>query len=216
MGRQYVTLTGDLEQLRKQLDGLVQQANPGLLQAYGVGPDTAGSLLVAAGGNPERMTSEVAFAALCGVAPVDASSGKTSNHRLSRGGNREANNALWRIAMVRMQRDPQTQAYVARRTAEGLSKRAIVRCLKRFIAREIYHHLVHPVPAVRTDDLRARRQQLHLPLRVPAAELGITEITISRLERGLDVTARHVQRYQTWPPNKRHPRLDIHRSIRGW
>ena len=107
------------------------------------------ALLVAAGDNPERLATEQSFAALCGASPVQASSGNTRRHRLNRGGDREANSALWRIVLVRMKTHPPTRAYVTRRTAEGISKRDIMRCLKRYVAREIYHHLNPTPPAAR-------------------------------------------------------------------
>jgi transposase len=106
-----------------------------------VGPDTAAMLLVAAGDRPGRLRSEAAWAHLCGVAPIPASSGKVRRHRLNPGGNREANHALWRIVITRMSAHPATRAYVARRTKEGLSKKEIIRCLKRYVAREVYHYL---------------------------------------------------------------------------
>jgi transposase len=98
-------------------------------------------LLTAAGDHPERLRSEAAWAHLCGTAPIPASSGKTSRHRLNRGGNREANQALWRIVITRMSSHPATRAYVDRRTRQGLSKKEIIRCLKRYVAREVYRHL---------------------------------------------------------------------------
>jgi transposase len=108
----------------------------------GVGPDVAAKLLIAEGDNPHRLRSEAAFAALCGASPLDASSGKQQRHRLNRGGDRQANNALWTIAMVRMSSDPPTRAYVQRRTKEGLTKPEIIRCLKRYIARETHHAIL--------------------------------------------------------------------------
>ena len=108
---------------------------------YGVGPDTAALLLVAAGDHPERLRSESSRAHLCGVAPIPASSGKVSRHRLNRGGNREANHALWRIVVTRMSAHPATRAYLERRAREGLSKKEIIRCLKRYVAREVYPYL---------------------------------------------------------------------------
>jgi transposase len=92
------------------------------------------------------MRSEAAFASLCGVSPVPASSGKTNRHRLNHGGDRVANNALWRIVMVRLTCDPRTKKYMARRTTEGLSRREIIRCLKRYVAREVYSALVALAP----------------------------------------------------------------------
>ena len=120
---------------------LVTATAPSLLALHGVGTHTAALLLVAAGDNAERITSEAAFAHLCGVAPIHASSGKTIRHRLNRGGNRQANHALWRIVFTRMGSDPRTRAYVERRTLEGRSKPEIMRVLKRYVAREVYRHL---------------------------------------------------------------------------
>lgn len=112
---------------------------PSLLGINGVGLDSAGQLLVTVGDNPERITNEAAFAHLCGVAPIPASSGKTTGkHRLNRGGDRAANAALYRIVLSRLRHDPATRAYVERRTANGKSKKDIIRCLKRYVAREIY------------------------------------------------------------------------------
>ncbi|HZQ83678.1 MAG TPA: IS110 family transposase, partial [Acidimicrobiales bacterium] len=107
----------------------------------GVGPDVASALLVAAGDNPERLRSERTFAHLCGVAPLDASSGKHERHRLSRAGDRQANSALWRVVMTRLTCDPRTKDYVERRMKEGLTKREAMRCLKRYVAREVFAHL---------------------------------------------------------------------------
>ncbi len=121
---------------------MVAEAAPALLALPGVGTYVAGALLVAAGDNPERLSSEAAFARLCGVAPLPASSGKTNRHRLNRGGDRIANNALWGIVLVRMGTDPRTKNYVERRTKEGLSKKEIIRCLKRYVARDVYRRLV--------------------------------------------------------------------------
>ncbi len=116
-------------------------------ETFGVGPDTAGALLVAAGDNPDRLRSEAAFSMLCGASPVEASSGKTVRHRLNRGGDRQANAALYRIVIVRMRYHAPTRAYVERRTAQGLSKPEINRCLKRYVARQVYgilHDTVTP------------------------------------------------------------------------
>jgi len=117
---------------------LTKKAAPKLLARFGVVPHTAATLLITAGDNPTRLHSEAALAALCGTSPLQASSGKVQPHRLNRGGDRQANNALWTIAMVRMRSDARTRQYVARRTSEGLSKKEIYRCLKRYIVRELY------------------------------------------------------------------------------
>lgn len=138
LAQRWTNLTAELRSLDAALRRLTQHAAGRLLERFGVSPQTAATLLVAAGDNPERLRSEAALAALCGASPLQASSGKSVRHRLNRGGNRAANNALWTIAMVRMRGDPRTRAYVARRTAEGMSPKEIQRCLKRYIARELY------------------------------------------------------------------------------
>jgi transposase len=141
LGRRVQAINDDAEVLDAHLADLVEATAPGLLALHGVGVDTAAILLVAAGDNPERLRTEAAWASLCGVAPLPASSGKITRHRLNRGGNRQANHALWRITLTRMSSDPRTRAYVARRLDEGLTKPEIMRVLKRYIARETYQHL---------------------------------------------------------------------------
>jgi transposase len=116
----------------------VRQTAPGLLARPGIGPVCAAQLLATAGDNPDRRASEAAFAALCGVSPVEHSSGKTQRHRLNRGGDRAANSALWTIATNRLIHDPRTRTYAERRTATGSSRKEILRLLKRYIAREVF------------------------------------------------------------------------------
>jgi transposase len=147
LARRWQQLQSELTQLDTQLQTLVTSVAPTLVALPGVGVDTAGQLLVTAGDNPQRLRGEASFAHLCGTAPIPASSGRTHRHRLNRGGDRQANHALWRIALVRMRCHPPTRAYVQRRTNQGLSKLDIMRCLKRYIAREVYHHLtsLHPI-----------------------------------------------------------------------
>ena len=142
VARRYEALSVEIAELDAHLDRLVAQAAPELVSLPGIGTDNAATLLIVAGDNPERLGSEASFANLCGVAPIEASSGKVVRHRLNRGGNREANRALYMICLARMRRDRRTKEYVARRTAEGKSKREIIRCLKRYIAREIYRVLI--------------------------------------------------------------------------
>jgi transposase len=141
LGRRAEFLDGQIERLDDLIVPLVAARAPGLMALYGVGPETAALLLVAAGDHPERLRSEAAWAHLCAVAPIPASSGKRTRHRLNRGGDRQANHALWRIVITRMSSHPATRAYVERRTAEGLSKKEIIRCLKRYVAREVYPQL---------------------------------------------------------------------------
>lgn len=120
-----------------EIKTLITVTAPRLVEQVGVGNEVAGQLLITAGDNPERLKSEAAFAALCGVSPLPASSGRTDRHRLNRGGDRAANTALYTVVMVRMRYDQRTRDYVARRTAQGLTKREIMRCLKRYVAREL-------------------------------------------------------------------------------
>ena len=141
LGRRAEFLDGQLERLDELIVPLVTTRAPGLLALYGVGADTAALLLVAAGDHPERLRSEAAWAHLCAAAPIPASSGKVTRHRLNPGGDRQANHALWRIVITRMSSHPPTRTYVERRTKEGSSKKEIIRCLKRYVAREIYPHL---------------------------------------------------------------------------
>jgi transposase len=141
LARRHAALTEEIDELDALIAPLVAQINPDLLARTGVGADVAGQLLVTAGQNTDRLHSEPAFAMLCGAAPIPASSGKTHRHRLNRGGDRQANAALHRVVLCRMRWDPRTRAYVERRTTEGLSKKDIIRCLKRMIARELYYVL---------------------------------------------------------------------------
>ena len=138
LARRHQQLSAEITDLDAVLEPLVAAINPGLLAANGVGTDVAGQLLVSAGENHDRLASEAAFAMLCGVAPIPASSGKTTRHRLNRGGDRQANAVLYRVALCRLRWDPRTRDYMQRRTKEGLSKKEIIRCLKRYIARELY------------------------------------------------------------------------------
>lgn len=138
LARRFEALTAEIRELDIDLATLTKAAAPRLLAQHGIGVETAGKLLVAAGDNPHRLRNEAAVAALCGASPVEASSGKITRHRLNRGGDRQANNALWTIAFCRLHTDPTTQAYANRRTKEGKSDRDIMRCLKRYIARQLH------------------------------------------------------------------------------
>jgi transposase len=141
IARRIEAFDSEIRELDATLAHLVREAAPATIALAGIGVDHAGQLLVTAGQNPERLRSDAAFARLCGAAPMPASSGRTSRHRLSRGGDRQANRALHMAVVVRLRRCPRTRAYVERRTAEGLSKPEIMRCLKRYLAREVYHAL---------------------------------------------------------------------------
>jgi transposase len=135
-------LDRELAELDEKIESLLLATAPDLMALFGVGPDTAASLLVAAGDNPERLHSEAAWAHLCGVSPVPADSGKNAGHfRRHQGGDRQANSALWRIAMVRIAHDPETTHYFDRRVKKGRTKRDVIRILQRYIAREVYRYL---------------------------------------------------------------------------
>jgi transposase len=138
LAERYQLLSAEVATLDTELDRLTAKAAPGLVALFGVGPDSAGALLVAAGDNPGRLRSDAAFSMLCGASPIQASSGKTIRHRLNRGGDRQANAALHRIVVVRLRWHQPTRDYMARRLTEGKSKAEIIRCLKRYVAREVF------------------------------------------------------------------------------
>lgn len=141
LARRWLLLHEEIERHDRELERMVQDKAPKLMQSHGISTMTVAEMLILVGDNPERIKSESALAKMCGVCPIPASSGKTNRMRLNRGGNRQANAAIYRVAIVRMRDDQQTKAYAARRTAEGKTKREIVRCIKRYIVREIYRAL---------------------------------------------------------------------------
>ena len=152
LGRRYLELHDEIADLDTMIVAIVDELAPALVARNSIGHETAAQLLLTAGDNVQRLRSEASFAALCGVSPVPASSGKTTRHRLSRGGDRAANSALHIIAIGRLRTDPRTQAYVAKRITEGHSKLEAIRCLKRYIAREVFSLIKqrsqerHPAP----------------------------------------------------------------------
>ena len=144
----YQSLTDEIRGLDCHLERLVEQtAPPQLLAMCGIGTQTAADLLITAGTNPDRISNQKSFAALCGTSPVDASSGRHQRHRLNRGGDRQANAALYRIVIVRLRYHQPTRQYMQRRLQEGLTKTEIIRCLKRYVAKDIFNTLTHPQPA---------------------------------------------------------------------
>ena len=142
LARRVKAFNTEMKQIDRMLISLLEQTAPSLLALYGVGPDSAASLLVAAGDNSDRISAEGSWARLCGVTPLPANSGKVNaRYRLNRGGDRQANAALYRIVLTRMSSHQQTRAYVTRRRAEGLNTPEIMRCLKRYVARQTFKHL---------------------------------------------------------------------------
>jgi transposase len=149
LARRIHALEDEIKALDTEMADIIKNAAPKLLALQGVGTDVAAALLVAAGDNPTRMKNENSFAAMAGVSPLPEGSGKTNGkHRLNTGGNRDANNALWRIVLTRMQHDPRTKAYVTRRTAQGKDKKYVMRALKRYVAREVYSALMADQPTL--------------------------------------------------------------------
>lgn len=198
LAQRYQRLDEEIQSYDADLAELVDSVNPALVQAKGISAITAAQLLITAGDNPERVASEAAFAMLCGAAPIPASSGRTNRHRLNRGGDRAANSALHRIALVRLATDPGTRAYADKRLSESKSKKDVLRCLKRAIAREVYRLIVHPQPAETSDDLRPARQRQGLTLTRAANALGCSPLKLSRLERGHINDVKFLHEYRTW------------------
>ncbi|HEY1278313.1 MAG TPA: IS110 family transposase [Acidimicrobiales bacterium] len=185
--------------LETRIGELAAAVSPALMGLCGVGPHVAAQLLAAAGDNPDRMRSEAALAKLCGACPIPASSGKTTRHRLNRGGDRRANNALFTMVLVRMRHDPATRAYVARRRAEGKTGKEIMRCLKRFVAREVFQALTNPPADLPTGhELRQLRLQLGLSLAAVCNAVGTTPTRLSNIERGHVHDTRLARRARSW------------------
>ncbi len=198
LAQRHQFLTTQADALEDQLRDLVAASNLALLAAKGVGPITAAQLLVTAGGNPDRLHTEASFAALCGTAPVPASSGKTTRHRLSRGGDRHANSALHTIAVVRMSSDPRTRKFVSEQRAKGRDNKELLRILKRAIVRDVYKHLCRPNSVATIDDLRRTRQAKNIPLSKASDALGTCAIHVSRIERGIVHDRDFADRYRAW------------------
>ena len=153
LATRWLHLSAELDELNSTLAMLTKTIAPRVLAQHGVGPHTAATLLLTAGDNPGRLRNEGALAALCGVSPLKASSGRIVRHRLNRGGDRHANNALWTIAVTRMRGDARTKAYVRKRTHEGRTLAEIRRCLKRYIVRELYPLLLADLGAAQAGAL---------------------------------------------------------------
>lgn len=198
LAHRHQTLSQEIAKLDAELTTVIEHTAPHLLHLHGVGNTTAAQLLITVGGNPDRLRSEASFAALCGTAPVPASSGKTTRHRLSRGGDRRANNALHTVALARMRNHPPTKAFVQRQRDRGRSTPEILRLLKRAIAREMFKQLTRPHEDLGVHDLRPTRQAKNITIDAAAAAIGVAPITISRTERGKFITPEIVSRYRQW------------------
>ena len=183
--RTWLALDEEAGRLEGAKHRIIEAKAPTLLQVKGCGTVSAAELAIAAGDNPERIPSEARFASICGVSPIPASSGKTDRHRPNRGGNRQANKALHMIAVSRMSGDGRTPAYMAKRKSDGKTKREAMRCLKRFIAREVYSTLRHPMRLkyARGEELAAMRKSLSLTQQQIARELNVPNVRLSEIER---------------------------------
>lgn len=160
LARRWQALTAEIATLDAHLDKLTTACAPTLVELNGVGTQTAAALLTAAGDNPGRLRSEGSFASLCGTSPLDASSGRQQRHRLNRSGDRQANAALYIIVLCRLRWDPATQAYMARRLAEGRTRKEVIRCLKRYVARHVHRAI--------TNDLGTASRPARAPLPLAA------------------------------------------------
>ena len=187
--------------MERAIEASLEENCPALLAMYGCGPVSAAKLAVAAGDNPGRLRSEASFAAICGACPIPASSGKTVRHRLNRGGDRQANSALHEIARQRVMRDPETAEYAERARGRGKSDREVMRCLKRYVAREAYRALMHPHEVRRPEDateLVAARRAAKVSQVRAASILGTSEKYISMLERGQRELKPIRRAYEAW------------------
>ena len=187
--------------MERAIEASLEENCPALLAMYGCGPVSAAKLAVAAGDNPGRLRSEASFAAICGACPIPASSGKTVRHRLNRGGDRQANSALHEIARQRVMRDPETAEYAERARGRGKSDREVMRCLKRYVAREAYRALMRPHEIRRPEDaseLVAARRAAKVSQVRAASILGTSEKHISMLERGQRELKPIRRAYEAW------------------
>jgi transposase len=199
LARRIGFLNDQLDRLDRRINTIAAETAPALVGMPGVGPHVAAQLLAAAGDNPHRLHSDAAFAKLCGACPIPASSGKTNRHRLNPYGDRRANNALFTIVLVRMRHHPPTPAYVARRTAQGLTRKDIMRCLKRFVAREVYQALTNPPHDLPTGpQLRHLRTERGFTITHISNVLGVAQVTLSRLERGVAHDTPLARRTRDW------------------
>lgn len=200
LGRAWDLQDREATALEEKMRGILEANAPALLAIFGCGVVSASALAVAGGGNPERLNSESELASLCGVAPLLASSGKTERHRLNRGGDRRANRALYQIAVTRMSYDQRTKDYVEKRMRDGKSKKEIIRCLKRYIVREVFRALRHPfeIKGPSWKDLRPARQALGITLVEAGKALNVGFQKVSYAETGRLMNIRFLEEYDAW------------------
>lgn len=198
LARRHLALKTEIDELEDRMRARVTKANPALLAIKGVGPVVGTQLLITAGDNPDRLRSEASFAALCGTAPIPVSSGRTDRHRLSRGGDRQANTALHTIAKVRMTSDPHTRAYRDTHLDKGWTKKAVYRALKRAIVREVFKALTGRCEIPDYTDLRPARQAKNITLTTVANHFSVWPAVISELELGKRRNDELANNYREW------------------
>jgi len=198
LARRHRDLAEEITAVEERLHTRAAAANPALLAINGVGPVIGAQLLITAGDNPDRLRSSASFAALCGTAPIPVSSGRTDRHRLSRGGDRAANAALHHIVKVRMSHDPTTRAYRDTRLDRGWTNKAVLRALKRAVAREIYRALTGRCELPHYQDLRPARQAKNITLTQVAQHFAVWPTNISRIERGTQRDDTLATAYREW------------------
>ena len=200
LGKAWDLQDREADAIEERMKRVLEANAPALLTIYGCGTVSAAALAVAGGGNPERLKSEAEFASLCGVAPLLASSGKTERHRLNRGGDRRANRALYQIAVTRMSYDQRTKDYVGKRKRDGKSKKEAIRCLKRYIAREVFRALRNPleIKGPSWKDLRPARQALGITLVEAGKALNVGFQRVSYAETGRLMNVRFLEEYDAW------------------
>lgn len=198
LARRHRSLGEEITGLEEHMQNRTTRANPALMSIKGVGPVIGAQLLITAGDNPDRLRSSASFAALCGTAPIPVSSGRTDRHRLSRGGDRQANAALHHIVKVRLSYDPATQAYRDAHLARGWTIKAVFRALKRAIAREVFHALTGHCAVPDYSDLRPARRAKNLTLTTAAQHLGVWPARIGELELGRRPNNELATRYRAW------------------
>lgn len=198
LARRHLNLAEQIDELDDRLRARIAEANPALLAIKGIGPVTGAQLLITAGDNPDRLKSSSSFAALCGTAPIPVSSGRTDRHRLSRGGDRQANAALHHVVKVRLSTDARTRVYRDKHLEKGWTSKAVFRALKRAVVREIYRALVGRCQVPDYSDLRPARQTKNLTLTTVAAHLDVWPATISQLELGQRRDDHLAQTYREW------------------
>ncbi|MDE0547414.1 transposase [Microbacterium sp. C7(2022)] len=198
LARRYLTLGEEISSLEEHMRARATATNPALMAIKGVGPVIGAQLLITTGDNPDRLRSSASFAALCGTAPIPVSSGRTDRHRLSRGGDRQANAALHHIVKVRMSYDPTTRDYRDRHLEKGWTISAVFRALKRAIAREIFQALNGHCVVPDYSHLRPARRAKNLTLTAAAQHLGVWPSRIGELELGRRPNDDLAHRYREW------------------